>query len=212
MVSATQIREISLEELEHRFALQPAAQHDLFDKWQQAITEPTDIEQYQLKRLQQNYENLSKRKSFSEESVKMVVLSPLLDLADFYQAPFKLATEEPVEIVSVDEGVVVKGKIDALVIQNQFWALTIESKSTRYDVMTALPQALAYMLGAPDKSQPAYGLLVNGREFVFVKLLHQTNDSNPIYVRSFALSIERNELPQVLGILKYIRQIVLESR
>ena len=100
----------------------------------------------------------------------MVVLSPLLDLAGFYQAPFRLLTEESVEIVSVDEGTIVKGKIDALVVKQRLWVLVIESKSTQYDVIQALPQALVYMLGAPNKTKPAYGLLINGREFVFLKL------------------------------------------
>ncbi|MEO1404811.1 MAG: type I restriction endonuclease subunit R, partial [Cyanobacteria bacterium J06635_1] len=82
------------------------------------------------------------------------------------------------------------------------------SKSTRFDVLTALPQALAYMLNAPNSEKPVYGLLVNGREFVFIKLTH-----HPIsqYARSFALSIERDhELEQVLGTLKLIKQKILE--
>ena len=89
-----------------------------------------------------------------------------------------------------------------LVIRKQLWVLAIESKSTRFDVMIALPQGLAYMLSAPNRDRPAYGLLVNGREFVFLKLEHSPT---PAYARSFALSIERDdELEQVLGILKAI--------
>ena len=139
----------------------------------------------------------------------MVVLSPLLDLAGFYQAPFSIATEEPIEISSVDEGTVVKGKIDVLVVKEQFWALVIESKRTQFDVVSALPQLIEYMLDAPDKSQPVYGLLVNGREFVFVELSYHPE---PVCARSFALSIEQDEeLAQVLAMLKSLRKNVLES-
>ena len=116
----------------------------------------------------------------SEEAVKMVVLSPLLDLAGFYQPPFAIETETPTKISAEDEGIIVKGNIDVLVIQRQLWILVIESKATKFDVMTALPQALAYMLDDPKRELlcssddcPTFVLLVNGREFVFVKLTKQ---------------------------------------
>ncbi len=65
------------------------------------------------------------------------------------------------------------------------------------------------MLNAPNQELPVYGLLVNGREFVFVKLEHR---ETPIYARSFALSIERgSDLIQVFRILEYIRQEIIEN-
>ncbi|MEL6381694.1 MAG: type I restriction endonuclease subunit R, partial [Cyanobacteria bacterium J06626_18] len=145
--------------------------------------------------------------NFSEEAVKMVILSPLLDLAGFYQAPFSIQTEESVEITAQDEETIVRGTIDVLVVQQQLWVLVIESKSTRFDVLTALPQALAYMLKTPNEVRPTYGLLVNGREFVFVKLIQEPT---PTYARSFALSLDReDELEKVLGILKKVQQKIL---
>jgi hypothetical protein len=57
------------------------------------------------------------------------------------------------------------------VVQQRLWEFVIESKSTKFDVMIALPQALAYMLNNPLSEQPTFGLLVNDREFVFVKLI-----------------------------------------
>lgn len=209
MVSITQARDITIRELKSRFNLQLSSQDNFFSDLQSLPTALTTNEQSQLERLRQNYENLAEYGNISEESVKMVVLSPLLDLAGLYQAPFGLATEEPVELVSVDEGMMIRGKIDVLVFKQQFWVLVIESKSTQYDVLTALPQALTYMLNAPDKSKPVYGLLVNGREFVFIELSYQPN---PIYARSFALSIEQDQdLIQVLSMLKHLRQDVLEA-
>ena len=210
MVSITQAKDISLEELEEQFNLQLDDRSDFFSEWQREATETTPFEKQQLERLRANYKNLARRRNFFEESVKMVVLSPLLDLAGFYQAPFGLATEEPIEICSVDEGAVVRGKIDVLVVRKQFWALVIESKRTQFDVVSALPQAIAYMLDAPDKSRPVYGLLVNGREFVFLKLSYQPES---VCARSFALSIERDEeLVQVLASLQHLRETVLETR
>ena len=209
MTSTTQARDISIEDLEDQFDVQVDEHSNFFYEWKKDFAEPTEFEKQRLERLQQNYQNLARRKNFSEESVKMVVLSPLLDLAGFYQAPFGLVTEEPVEIISEDEDNIVKGKIDVLVVRKKFWVLVIESKHTRFDVVSALPQAIAYMLDTPDKLNPVYGLLVNGREFVFLKLSHQPE---PVYARSFALSIERDEeLAQVLSTLKRLRQDVLEN-
>ncbi len=51
-----------------------------------------------------------------------------------------------------------------------------ESKNTQFDVVSALPQALAYMLAAPNPETPVYGLLVNGREFVFIKPTFRTSN------------------------------------
>ena len=208
MVQTTQAKEITLETLQDQFDLQKVPSQDFFEEWQEEFPPLSEFEQQQLARVQKNYMNLAETRPFSEESVKMVVLSPLLDLADFYQPPFRLSTEEPVEIAAEDEGTVFKGKIDVLVALQRFWALIIESKSTRFDVLLALPQALTYMLAVPDRDRPAYGLLVNGPEFVFVKLAHYPT---PHYARSFPLLIERGELPQVLSILKRIRREILAS-
>jgi len=88
--------------------------------------------------------------------------------------PLKLKPKLQSRISAEDDGVIVKGNIDVLVVQKQFWILVIESKSTKFDVMTALPQALAYMLDDSKRDQSTFGLLVNGREFVFVKLMEGT--------------------------------------
>lgn len=209
MVQTSQARDISLDELKSKFQLSAVSNKDFFDEWQQKFPPLSEFDQSHLARIQQNYQNLAARRNFSEEAVKMVVLSPLLDLAEFYQAPFELSTEESIEITSEDEGLKVKGSIDVLVARQKLWVLVVESKSTRFDVLTALPQALTYMLNAPKSKQPVYGLLVNGREFVFIKFVHYPK---PLYSRSYALSIERDdELAQVLGVLKTIRHRILEE-
>ncbi len=209
MVQTFQARDISLDELKSKFGLRSVSNQDFFDEWQQVSPALSEFDHACLNRIQRNYQHLASQKSFSEEAVKMVVLSPLLDLAEFYQAPFELSTEESIEITSEDEGLKVKGSIDVLVAQQKFWVLVIESKSTRFDVLTALPQALTYMLDAPESKQPVYGLLVNGREFVFIKLVHHPKR---VYSRSYALSVERDdELFQVLSVLRTIRQKVIQG-
>lgn len=206
MAQTLKAKEISLYELEENFGLQLITEANFFSEWLENLPALTEVEKQSLERVKSNYLNLTKRRSMSEEAVKMVVLSPLLDLAGFYQPPFEIETEAPVEISAEDDGVIIKGNIDVLVLQKRFWILVIESKSTKFDVMTALPQALTYMLDNPSSKQPIFGLLVNGREFVFLKLIHQ---EKPQYSRSYSLSIERSEeLEQVLSILKRLGQLI----
>lgn len=206
MVQIVKDRDISLHDLEEKFGLQLNTDTLLFKEGLEDMPTLTEAEKQPLERVKSNYLNLTKRRFMSEEAVKMVVLSPLLDLAGFYQPPFEIETETPLEISAEDEGVIVKGNIDVLVVQKRFWVLVIESKSTKFDVMTALPQALAYMLNNPLPELPTFGLLVNGREFVFLKLIHQ---EKPQYIRSYALSIERdNELQHILSILKHVGQLI----
>ena len=209
MVQIIQARDISLYDLEDKFGLQLTVNTHFFQEWSQNLLPLTDAEKQSLKRVTSNYFNLTKRRTMSEEAVKMVVLSPLLDLAGFYQPPFEIETETSIEIAAEDEGAIVKGSIDVLVIQKRFWVLVIEAKSTKFDVLMALPQALAYMLADHNSNQPNFGLLVNGREFVFIKLIQQ---NQPQYARSYALSIEReDELYQVLSVLKRLGQLVIET-
>ena len=204
MLQTIQAQNISLEELQDNFGLQLTTDSQFFPEWRDNLPPLTDQEKLLLQRIRSNYFNLTKSRALLEEGVKMVVLSPLLDLAGFYQPPFSIKTETAVEIVAEDKGLIVKGRIDVLVVRQRLWILVIESKSTKFDVMEALPQALAYMLDNPNREQPKFAFLVNGREFVFVKL--QEADV-PLYSRSYALSMDReHELEQVLAVLKAISQ------
>ncbi|MBD6615790.1 type I restriction endonuclease subunit R [Komarekiella sp. 'clone 1'] len=207
MVQIIPARDISLYELEEKFGLQLTTDTNFFPEWTENLPILTDGEKQALDRVKSNYLNLNKRRLMSEETVKMVVLSPLLDLAGFYQPPFEIETETSIEISAKDEGFIVKGNINVLVIQKRCWILVIESKSSKFDVMVALPQALAYMLDNPNPAQPTFGLLINGREFVFIKLIQQ---GQPRYAQSYALSIERDsELHQVISVLKRLGELII---
>ncbi len=204
MLQTIQAQDNNLEELPENFGLELTSDRLFFTEWKDNLPSLTDDEKRCLERVRSNYFNLVNRRSLLEEGVKMVVLSPLLDLAGFFQPPFSIKTENSVEISAEDKGLIVRGRIDVLVVQQKLWILVIESKSTKFDVMEALPQALVYMLNNLKSDQLKFGFLVNGREFVFVKL--QQADV-PIYSRSYALSIERkNEFEQVLATLKAIGQ------
>lgn len=143
----------------------------------------------------------------SEEVVKLVVLSPLLAMAGFYGPPFRIRTEVPVQIALEDEGKLVRGRIDVLVLQERFWVLVVESKEAGFSLKEAIAQALAYMAADPHPDQPTFGFVTNGSEFRFLKLMKR---DNPQYAFSDSFTLQRrdNDLYQVLRILKRIGEFV----
>ncbi|MBE9192891.1 restriction endonuclease subunit R [Gloeocapsopsis crepidinum LEGE 06123] len=206
MIQIIQAPNVGIAYLEEKFGLQLTNEEQFFTE---CLEYHLDAEQERcyLDRVKSNYLSLIKQRPILEELAKMVVLSPLLDLVGFYRPPFYVETEESVEIRQEDEGEVVKGRIDVLVLKHQFWLLVIESKSTVFSLHTAIPQALAYMLSNPYLENPVFGLVTNGSEFIFLKLLKH---NIPQYALSeqFTLLQRENELYKVLGILKNIRQVL----
>jgi hypothetical protein len=192
--------------LSEQFGLEETRDQSLFLEWQENLPTVSDAERQTLERARSNFTNLNRDRPTSEEAVKMVVLSPFLDLAGFYQPPFQLKTEVSTEISAKEDGILYKGSIDALVALDRFWILIIESKSTRFDVMTALPQALVYLLSSPQ-DRPTFALLVNGREFLFVKLLPHLP---PRYVlsKAFSLTNPGDDAAEALAVLKRIGELL----
>jgi hypothetical protein len=99
-----------------------------------------------------------------------------------------------------DEGAIIRGRIDVLVVKNQLWLLVIESKRSDFAVTRAIPQALAYMLSNSEMVQPIFGMITNGNEFLFLK----TSQNDYANSRLFSLVNPNNELYEVLQILKYL--------
>ncbi len=212
MTQTLYARDVSLATLREQFGLVPDAIDTFFDQLQATLPSLTDDEARSLQRIRDQYAYLIQGRPMSEESVKMVILARLLDLAGFYQPPFEIETETSIKITAEDHGVEVKGNIDVLVVIKRLWVLVIEAKGTKFDVMTALPQALAHMLNAPHPHLPIYGLLVNGREFVFVRLTHR--DTQPQYSLSESFSIlkPQQDLGDVLSLLKQIGTLITQTQ
>jgi hypothetical protein len=194
---------MTLHDLKAKFNLSQTEDEQFFREWQDGLPELSEAELRALDRVKSNYGNLIESPPLLENAVKMVVLSPLLDLAGFYQPPFKIETETSIDLVTEDEGAIVKGRIDVLVIQEQFWVLVIESKKAEFSLEAARAQALAYMLANLHPDQPSLGMITNGGSFVFVKLVKL---QMPQYAlsRVFSILSPGNELYNVLSILKRI--------
>ncbi len=197
---------ITLRHLRQTFGVELNSNDNFFSNWLKTAPPLTESEQVGLNRLCNNYTYLSQEEPPLEEVVKLVVVSPLLDLAGFYQAPFFMKTEVSTSLEIADELNIapIQGRIDILVVQDGLWVIVIESKPARLDVTAGIPQALTYLLGAPSHQATVYGMVTNGREVIFLKL--DRSSGLPEYMRSATYRLLENseERSQVLQGLKQI--------
>ena len=207
MVQTLQARTVTLEDLRSHFGLQLTTSYQFFTEWMDVHLEIADPEKQRLDRVKENFSYLSQSPPMVEDAVKMVVLSPLLDLAGFYATPFRMRAEVSIDVTAQDEDVMIRGQIDGLVLLGQLWVLAIESKNMGIGLSTGIPQALSYMLADPISDRPIFGLVTTGSEFVFLKLVQKPT---PMYTTSrvFSMFSPTNELYDVLRILKALGGLV----
>ena len=165
-----------------------------------------------LAQIRQDYHNLTRHGELREDvvigtppfnggacddrpaAVKMVILSPLLRLAGFYNGAFQILSEIGVELKLDNE--ISRGRVDLLIIKEAIWILTIETKGEILAARVALPQLVQYMLNG---NQAQWGLVTNGYEFVLVRLF-QTR-----LQLSYLLDLERpGDLEMIGAVLKWI--------
>ena len=160
---------LTLHDLKTRFKLQKSEAADFYLECRGQSVVLTESEHRVLDRLKRNYLYLLEYPAM-ESIVKMVVLSPILDLAEFYEPPIRVEGEASIQMSAEDEGKIIQGSIDILVVQEMLWVTVIESKNSEFSITKAIPQTLVYMLANPRVHRPYFGLVVNGSEFLFLKL------------------------------------------
>lgn len=207
MTQIIQAKDIDLRWLIDRFGLQLVEDDNFFREWQDDLPEITDIEKQYLDKIKAGFVNLLNYPPLLEDVVRMAVLDPLLFLAELYLQPFYVRSEESIDIITEDEGVIIKGKIDVLVLKDQFWVMVIESKRASYSIEAGLAQILAYMLGSPNLDKPCYGMITTGGTFVFIKLV---KTETPQYALSNVFEVRNrgNALYDVMKILKHICNVI----
>lgn len=208
MTQTIQANAINLGQLETKFKIQLIEDEQFFREWQDDLPEINREDKQKLDRVKASYSYLLKYPPILENSVKMVVLSPLLDLAGFYLPPLRIRSEESIRISAEDEGTIVQGKIDVLVVYDRFWIVIIESKNAGFSLEVGRLQLLAYMLANPNSQQPTYGLIMNGVSFRFLKLV-KSEYSQYSVSRVFDLFNPGNDLYEVLKILKRLARLYI---
>ncbi len=208
MVQALQANELTLSDVEDRFNLRQIFDDlTFFRKWQERLPELNPSEIQALDRIRTEFLYLNKYPML-EDLVKMVILSPLLSLAGFYQPPLRPVLEKRVDLALQDGENTVYGRIDLLALLRQIWVVVIESKQAGFSLKDATAQTLFYMMANPNPETTTFGLVTNGSHFIFIKLMQ---NSLPQYAFSseFSLFCSENELYTVCRILKRLADLAV---
>ncbi len=210
MVQALQANELTLSEVEDQFNLRQVLNDvTFFFEWQGDLPELSLSEMQFLDRVKTEFLYLNKYPML-EDLVKMVVLSPLLSLAGFYQPPLRPVLEKRVDVVIQDGEKTVYGRIDVLALLRQIWVTVIESKQAGFSLKDATAQTLFYMMGNPSTKAHTFGLVTNGSHFIFIKLI-QSNPPQYAFSSEFSLFRPENELYTVCRILKQFAELAIGS-
>jgi Type I restriction enzyme R protein N terminus (HSDR_N) len=205
MTQSIQAKTLTLRDVKTKFNLQLSEDEQFFREWIDDLPEITDAEKRYLDKIKVGYINCAEYPMI-EDTVKMVVLAPLLFLADFFLTPFHIESEKSVELLTLDEGILVRGSIDILLLIESFWVVAIEAKRAQYSLEAGLPQLLFYMLSNPNPDRPTFGMLTNGSNFRFIKLVKQ---DTPQYALSYEFVIDRaQDFYEVFRIFKRIAAVV----
>lgn len=208
MVQSLQAENITLRELIDFYGLQFVDDRSFFSEWQAELPELSDSEMQLLDQIKAGYLNLRNDPPLLENTVNAAILSPLLFVGKFYLPPFHIKLEKSIELVTHDQDVLIKGRIDFLLLNRQLWVTVIESKQVAYSVEAGLDQILAYMLAAPQSQDRVFGMITSGGSFMFLKLV---KGAVPKYGTSNIFDIRNtgNELYDVLKILKRLSQLTV---
>ena len=204
-------KDVTLYDLEKEFNLILSEDKQFFQEWQSCTLEISDDEKKFLDMARAAYLNLTKYSTMPENAVKLTVLSPLLHLAKLLLPPFHITTEASVNVTDPNGDIIIEGRIDILVLEQNLWVLVIESKRAEFSIKVGIAQILSYMMGNPKKDKPCFGLITNGGSYIFLKLMHGNPPKYGVS-RVFDLLNPGNDLYTVLNILRNIKELYLSQQ
>ena len=211
MVQTIPAREIDLAQLAETFGLERTDEPDFFREWQDELPKLSEAaaaiflwEGYANAQIKANCFHLS-RHDLQKSVTKLVVLAPILKLVGLYKPLFRFVVDEKIELDAADDGMSVTGLINVLAVHPRLWLTTIEAKHMRYSLAIGIPQTLFSMMEMAQVGEVLFGLISNGQEFQFLKVL---KTDPPTCALSYALCLNReDDLQRVVQILRTLSQI-----
>lgn len=197
----------NLEEVREKFNLSLSNNSGFFTEWLEAEDPLSDSDRRSLDRFKTRYFAYVDKGKIAEGTVKIIMLSPLLELMGLCDPPFEIQAEKfvkfEIEAGGGEEEPILEGYIDALVVREQVWVVLIESKRNGFSVRQALPQTLAYMMANRNSQNPIFGMIMNGEDYIFIKLDRQLGE----YALSKKFTLDNpqnNELYEVVRIVNWL--------
>lgn len=214
MVAVTAITKaiLNFRDIQDKLGLHRTDNSEFFPEWRNSLPQLTNQEILALNRLAQRYLTYLEEGEVSEGTLNIILLSPLLDALGLCDPPYRIRGETWVEVqtqVDAEAGkITLEGRIDALTVQDDFWLVVIEGKRGGFNVLRAVPQAIAYMAATPHLNRSIFGLVTNGYDYLFLKL----KGSEFALSDNFTLlsDADRNLL-RVAQILKHLVSVNLET-
>ena len=197
----------SISQAESMFGLSRTFNPRFFTEWQEQLPALTASEEATCDRIKASYLYNSAEGPLLESTVNLLLISPLLYLSGFCDPPFKIRGEVPTTISASEGTTTLRGRIDALVLQEQIWLALVESEQAKFSFPMAIPQTLAYLTSAPQRDQPLFGMVTNGDGFMFVKLDPQQS----VYAFSDDFSLFKQSENQLYSVLKILKNLPLSS-
>lgn len=205
-IETVSAEKVDLRFLIDHFNLKYVRDLSFFPEWQSELPIVTPKEQEDLDLIKQGYLNLLEYPPLLESAVQFSVLGPIMFLGRFFVPPFHIRGENSIKIEHEDDGVKVTGKLDILILRENFWVMAIESKRSQFSLEAGRAQILSYMLANPDTDRPSYGLVTSGGSFTFLKL--NPGETNFYSLsRIFEVINPGNELYDVFAIMKKIANL-----
>jgi hypothetical protein len=116
----------SLAAVAERFNLAYATDKEFSTEWFEALPSLSQADRATLQHIQQRFLEHRNRGFLAEGTVDKLIVSPLLDLAGLYEPKFTIRAEAAVEILLPDRDEQLQGRIDTLILQDQFWVFVID--------------------------------------------------------------------------------------
>ena len=211
MVSTIAVTEAitDLNQAHRQFNLSRTLDPAFFSEWRADLPVLTETEKVALDRYRDRYLDYSAEGAISEGTINVIMVAPLLELLGLCDSPYRIRGERYVQITIENEDTVLNGRIDVLVVQNQFWIALVEAKHFGFSVSQAIPQTLAYMMACLNPQTSIFAMITTGEDYTFIKLDRR---EKPIYTLSYKftlLSDENNNLHRVAQVIKRIARVLV---
>lgn len=194
----------TIAEAEKRFNLHRSPSNNFFTEWTSSLPKISDSDQTDIETLWNRYIYHRSGGHLLKNTVMLLLVSPLLTIAGFYDPPFRIKAEESVRITVADSEETLQGRIDLLILYDRLWVIVLESKKTMLSVWCAVPQALSYAMANPKKDRPIFAMLTNGDDILFLKI----QDKQYAFSRIFSPFSSKIDLENSLQVLCQINQVV----
>jgi len=210
----------TLREAHDRFNLSRATDEAFFTEWRDPLPELTAAAGDELNHLKDRYLYYLEDGEISEGTANIIMVSPLLDTLGLCDPPYRIRGEQWMRLAletDTEAGpTVLEGRIDALTLQDGLWLVVVEGKRGGFSVLQAIPQALAYMYASAERSSwanpnpewPVFGLVTNGYDYLFLKLVQA---GSPRYALSHNFTLLSDEHNNLLRVARVLKRLIAEG-